>query len=70
VFLSTLATLSFFPLLAFMYGTSLVFARGALLNIRFLPYSIVSMATLSAALTVALCLAFAFSASVSLLLGK
>jgi hypothetical protein len=53
-----------------MYGTSLVFARGALLNIRFLPYSIVSMATLSAALTVALCLAFAFSASVSLLLGK
>jgi hypothetical protein len=38
--------------------------------ICFLPYSIVSVATLLVALTVALCLAFAFSTSVFLLLGK
>jgi hypothetical protein len=35
-----------------------------------LPYSVVSMATLSTALTIALCFAFAFSATVFLLLGE
>jgi hypothetical protein len=40
------------------------------LHLNVLPYSVVSMATLSTALTIALCFAFALSATVFLLLGK
>ena len=40
------------------------------LHLNVLPYSVVSMATLSTALTIALCFAFAFSATVFLLLGE
>jgi hypothetical protein len=52
-----------------MYELPLASVRGAPhLNVP--PYSVVSMATLSTALTIALCFAFAFSATVFLLLGK
>jgi hypothetical protein len=69
-FLSIFSTLSFFPVLAFMYDPSLVIVLGALLLHVFFFYSIISLATLLAAVTVALCLAFAFSACVFLFLGK
>jgi hypothetical protein len=52
-----------------MYEPPLISDLGTLyLNV--FPYSVVSMATLSTALTIALCFAFAFSATVFLLLGK
>ena len=52
-----------------MYEPILACFLGAL-DLNVLPYSVVSMATLSTALTIALCFAFAFSATVFLLLGK
>jgi hypothetical protein len=69
VFISIFVTFSSFPVLAFMYVPQLVIVFGVLLS-HMLPYSITSLATLSAALTFALCLAFVFSTGVSLLLGK
>lgn len=52
-----------------MYEPPLSSFPGAL-HLNVLPYSVVSMATLSTALTIALCFAFAFSATAFLLLGK
>jgi hypothetical protein len=52
-----------------MYEPPLASILGVL-YLNALPYSVVSMATLSTALTVALCFAFALSATVFLLLGK
>jgi len=52
-----------------MYEPPLSSVLGAL-RLNVLPYSVVSMATVSTALTIALCIAFAFSATVILLLGK
>ena len=52
-----------------MYEPFLSDVLGAL-HSNVLPYSVVSMATLSTALTIAFCFAFAFSATVFLLLGK
>lgn len=52
-----------------MYEAPLAGASGAL-HLSVLPYSVVSMATLSTALTIGLCFAFAFSATVFLLLGE
>jgi len=52
-----------------MYETPSASILGAL-HLNVLSYSVVSMATLSTALAIALCIAFAFSATVFLLLGK